>query len=68
MQATQFTSATATVTLQTPAVIKRIHDIPPLSSAAAFTSSAGQISFGDEDVDVVTEKDLKPSDHTLEAR
>lgn len=76
MQATQSMSVTATATIQAPAVIRRLsigsvrslNDIPPLSSAASFASSAGSIAFDDEEVDVVTEEGLKHSDSTLEAR
>lgn len=62
--------------VQSPAVVKRLstssvrtlNDIPPLSSAASFTSSAGSILFEDGDVDVVIEEGLRHADMSLEAR
>lgn len=60
----------------TPAVVRRLSnssirtlsDIPRISSAASFTSSAGSIPFEDGDVDVVTEDGLRHANMNLEAR
>lgn len=75
MQGAQSTSAIATAIVQASTVISHIpigsvrplRDIPPVSSAASLTSSAG-LAFGGQEVDVVMEEGLKHSQKTLEAR